>query len=82
MGKEPRNPNRNLGDYRFGCIAIDRGYVTAEQVQSAIEEMEDDYLTASPLRLLGEILLENHLITEEQVQSILEEMEVGDGPSR
>jgi hypothetical protein len=66
------------GTFRFGSIAVDRQYVTLEQVQNAIDEQFENYITGSPHRLLGEILMENYLLTEEQVKSILEEMGGGE----
>ena len=75
MGKFHSKLPQEAGTFRFGRIAIDRKYVTPEQLQEAIEELKDDCLTGSPYRLLGEILLDNNWITEEQVKSILEEMD-------
>ena len=64
----------SIGTFRFANIAVSRKYVTFEQVQNAIEQQEEDFITGRPYRFLGEILLENCLITEEQMESILKEM--------
>lgn len=74
MGKDHLKLPLDAGTFRFGSIAVSRQYVTPEQVQNAIKEQEEDYITGNPHRLLGEILMENYLLTEEQVKSILEEM--------
>ena len=71
MGQDHSKLPPDAGNHRFGSIAIARKYVISEQVQNAIWEQEEDYITGMPHRLLGEILLENYLITEEQVTSIL-----------
>jgi hypothetical protein len=64
----------DAGTFCFGTIAVAQKYITPEQVQNAIEEQLEDYITGMPHRFLGEILMENYLFTEEQVESILEEM--------
>jgi hypothetical protein len=78
MGKDHLKFPPSIGTFRFASIAVSRKYITPEQVQNAIAEQEEDYITGRPQRFLGEILLENYLITEEQMESILEEMGVGD----
>lgn len=78
MGKgRPKLP-MDAGTFRFGSIAVARKYVTHEQVQNAITEQEEDYITGRPHRVIAEILMDNYLLTEKQVESILEEMGVGD----
>ena len=76
MGKDHSKIPPEMGTYFFGSIAVAHGYVTADQVQSAIDEQLEDFITGKPHRLLGKILLDNYLLTEEQVKSILEEMGV------
>jgi hypothetical protein len=74
MGRDHSIFPRDLGTFRFASIAVVRKYVSQEQVQNAIKEQEEDYLSGIPHRSLGEILMDNYLLTEEQVESILEEM--------
>jgi hypothetical protein len=74
MGKNHSIFPRDIGTFRFANIAVVRKYVTQEQVQNAIKEQEEDYVSGMPHRFLGEILMDNYLLTEEQVESILEEM--------
>ena len=59
---------------RFGKIAVDMGFVTAEQLKEAITEQVEDNLADKPHRSLGEILLENGWITDEQINIALKEL--------
>ena len=76
MGKDQSKIPPEMGTCLFGSIAVAHGYVTNDQIQSAIDEQLEDFITGMPHRLLGKILLDNYLLTEEQVKSILEEMGV------
>jgi len=64
-GKEP---------YRFGSMAIFRGYVSLMQIQQALSEQVEDNISGRPHRLIGKILLDKGWITEEQEEEILKEM--------
>ncbi len=59
---------------RFGKIAVDMGFVTAEQLKEAITEQVEEDLADKPHRLIGEILLESGLITIEQIDIVLTEL--------
>jgi hypothetical protein len=78
MEKDHSILSPGMGTYRFGSIAVYRGYVTLEQVQRALAEQIEDDVMRRPHRRLGEILREHNWITEEQMKSILAEMGVGD----
>ena len=56
---------------RFGVIAIEKGYCTAEQVIEAmkIQVMED--VNNRKHRLIGRILLEQRVMTLEQINQVL-----------
>jgi hypothetical protein len=41
---------------RFGMIAVEMGFVTAEQVKEAVTEQIDDDLSNRPHRLIGSLL--------------------------
>ena len=43
---------------RFGVIAVDKGFVTADQLKEALTEQEDDNLFNKPHRLIGRIFFE------------------------
>lgn len=77
MGRNQAKLSQGMETYRFGFIAISRGYVTLNQVQNALAEQLEDYTARRHPRSLEEILLENYLITEEQIKSILWEMGKG-----
>jgi hypothetical protein len=64
----------DLKPYRFGRMAIFRGYVTLNHVQQALTEQVEDNVNGRSHRLLGKILREKGWITEEQEESILKEM--------
>ena len=40
---------------RFGIIAVDKGFVTADQLKEALTEQADDNLSNKPHRLIGRI---------------------------
>jgi hypothetical protein len=42
---------------RFGVIAVDKGFVTADQLKEALTEQADDNLSNKPHRLIGRIFL-------------------------
>ncbi len=58
---------------RFGKIAVDMGFITAEQLKEAITEQVEDDLADKPHRPIGKILLESGLITKEQINIVLKE---------
>jgi hypothetical protein len=66
----------STGSYRFGVIALAKGYVTIEHVQRGLAEQVDDDMMGRPHRLLGDILRDNGWITEGQMKGVLVEMGV------
>ena len=74
MKKNHSNLSPREGAFRFGSIAVIRGYVTLEQVQRALAEQMEINVMGGPHRRLGEIFLDHNWITEEQMKSILDEM--------
>lgn len=61
---------------RFGCIAIDKGFVTPEQVIDALSvQMTHNGLSvARPHKLIGEILFEKGWMSLRQIETVLEEI--------
>ncbi len=59
---------------RFGKIAVDMGFVTAEQLKEAITEQVEEDLADKPHRPIGQILLKNGWITKEQIDIVLKEL--------
>ena len=62
---------------RFGVLAVEKGFVTADQVIEAlrIEVMED--IEKGRHRVIGRILLEQGLMTLPQIDDVLESMGKG-----
>ncbi len=52
---------------QFGKIAVDMGFVTAEQLTEAIAEQAEDSLFNKPHRLIGSILFDHGWITRDQI---------------
>ena len=61
-------------DHRFGYLAVEMGFATAEQVKDALAEQIEDNLANKPHRLVGAILLENGWITPQQIDTVLNEL--------
>ena len=59
---------------RFGAIAVQKGFVSLEEVKSAISEQIDDNVNGREHRLLGAILYDNGFITEYQIDIVLQEL--------
>lgn len=74
MGEDSDKPTLNKELYRFGIMAIFRGYATLGQIQQALVEQVEDNVNGRLHRPIGKILREKRWITEEQEQSILREM--------
>jgi hypothetical protein len=59
---------------RFGQIAVEWGYVTAEQVKQALSEQIDDDLADRPHRLIGRIFLDRGWMSPSQIDAVLNEV--------
>jgi hypothetical protein len=59
---------------RFGILAVEKGFITADQVIYAlrIQVMED--IEKGKHRLIGRILLEQGLITLSQIEELLDSL--------
>jgi serine/threonine protein kinase len=64
----PENPKEDLS---FGHVAVDKGYVTEEQVREALEIQSKLRSMGIRPKRLGEVLLERAYITREQSEDIL-----------
>ncbi|WP_020678250.1 hypothetical protein [Geopsychrobacter electrodiphilus] len=56
---------------RFGKIAVDRGYLLAEQLQQALREQVDDDLVERPHRVLGAICFDHGWMSPRQIDEVL-----------
>ncbi len=59
---------------RFGMIAIDMGFVTADKVKKALSEQVDDNISNKPHRLIGRILLDNGWLTPQQIEQVMNKL--------
>jgi len=62
-------------DKRFGVIALEKGFVTADQVVDALKTQVEEDLSSGTHRLIGRILLEKQIITLSQLDEVLSSME-------
>ncbi len=60
---------------RFGIIAVNRGFINADQLKEAFTEQADDNLSDRPHRLIGRIFFEKGWMTDEQIDVVLNELE-------
>ena len=58
---------------RFGKIAVDMGFVTAKQLDEALDAQADDDLSNKSHRLIGSIFFANGWMTKEQIDIVLNE---------
>lgn len=61
---------------RFGMVAVNRGYVTPNQLKEALAEQVDDDLANRPHRLLGKIFFEKNLMNLTQIEEVLDKLVV------
>ena len=60
---------------RFGVIAVERGFITAEQLFAALKLQVEENLNSASHRLIGMILMDQGLLTLDQIDEILKEMD-------
>jgi hypothetical protein len=60
--------------YRFGKIAVQKGFITEEQLKDAIIDQLEDNLNDRPHRLIGKILIDKDMMTMVQVNEVLNEL--------
>ncbi len=61
-------------DKRFGTIAIEKGFITEYQLDSALTVQIKEDENSVEHRLIGTILRERSAITVEQIDIVLKEM--------
>ena len=59
---------------RFGVLAIEKGFITTEQLVRAIEEQIKNEIEQERHRLIGEILCDKSYMTKEQCDEVLMEL--------
>lgn len=60
--------------YRFGFMAVKKGFATPGQVSKALEVQFDENVAVKKHRLIGEILLDMGAMNNSQVNQVLENM--------
>lgn len=59
---------------RFGMIAVQKGFVTLDQVKKAMDDQLEDDMNGRDHRMLGTILYDNGYISESQIEEVLVEL--------
>ncbi len=59
---------------QFGKVAVDMGFITAEQLTEALAEQAEDSLSNKPHRFMGSILFEHGWITGKQIDNVVNEL--------
>ena len=57
---------------QFGIIAIEKGFITAENLIETLKIQVEEELEDKTHRLIGEILLDKGYITPTQIQDVLD----------
>ena len=61
-------------DKRFGAVAIDKGFITLENLIEAIKIQIIENLDGSDHRLIGQVLWEEGYLNTEQINEVLKTM--------
>jgi hypothetical protein len=61
-------------EIRFGIVAIDKGFITAEQLIEALKTQVIGAIEKKEHKLIGTILLEMGLVTREQIDEVVMEL--------
>jgi hypothetical protein len=61
-------------EVRFGIIAVDKGFITADQLIEALRTQVKGEIEDGKHKLIGTILLEMSLVTNEQIDEIVKEL--------
>ena len=56
---------------RFGQIAVEKGFITPQQLVTALRIQDDDSRAGRPHRYLGVILFDSDWMTGEQIDEVL-----------
>jgi len=59
---------------RFGLIAIEKGFICADDLVKALIIQVDEDIHYVPHRLLGDILCDQGIMTEKQVEEVVSEL--------
>ncbi|WP_320044433.1 hypothetical protein [uncultured Desulfobacter sp.] len=59
---------------RFGTIAVEKGFISKDDLAAALQIQTDENISKGQHRLLGRILMEQGLLTKGQVYQVLDAM--------
>ena len=59
---------------RFGTIAVEKGFITLQQLVDALEIQVRENLAGAKHRLIGEILSDLGFLTQPQIKEVLKSM--------
>ena len=59
---------------RFGTVAIEKGYITKEELLEAMMVQIESDLDKTEPKLIGSILHDLHYMTEQQIDEVLESL--------
>jgi hypothetical protein len=65
---------------RFGTVAVEKGFVTSEQVVEAIEIQVEENMAQKKHRFIGTVLVDQGYMRHSQIQEVLASMDIPDGP--
>jgi len=60
---------------RFGLVAVERGFVTAEQVREALDIQFTENMAKRKHRFIGTILVDQGYMKHSQISEVLKAME-------
>jgi len=63
---------------RFGMVAVEKGFVTAEQVVEAIEIQVEENMAQKKHRFIGTVLVDQGYMRHSQIQEVLTSMDITD----
>jgi hypothetical protein len=72
FGADQEENEMDKGKVRFGTIAINKGYITKDQLIRALTIQAQENIEKGTHRLLGQILLSEGYLSPEQVDEIVE----------
>ena len=61
---------------RFGMMAVEKGFVTPEQIFEAIEMQVKENLEQKKHRFIGTVLVEQGYMRHSQIQEVLKAMDI------
>jgi hypothetical protein len=64
-------------DWTFGDIAIEKGFITKDQLELALKIQMDEYSSTGIRRAIGRILLNEGIITLQQIGEVLKSKDKG-----